>query len=115
MGSMRGMVRAIDCVQRKATLIPFDVDENGGSPQLLTSARHATIVRNGAGDYTLTLNDGASRPLQAFCQAYAADTALAITSRSNTAIDIAVTDLAGAAKDADFAVFLMAFDSSDDT
>jgi hypothetical protein len=115
MGSMRGMVRAIDCVQRKATLIPIEIDENGGSPQLLTSARHATVSYNGVGDYTLTLSDGASRPLQAFCQAYSGDTAVAITARTNTSLTIAVTDLAGAAKDSDLGVFLMALDSTDDT
>lgn len=115
MGSSRGMERCVKSQQRLETRYVFEIDENAGSPQLLSNARHASISRAGAGDYTLTLTVGASRNLVALASGLAADTAIAFGTRDNSSIQILITDLAGVAKDADCCIEVIAWDSSDDT
>ena len=78
MGSSRGMERCVKSQQRLETRYVFEIDENAGSPQLLSNARHASISRAGAGDYTLTLTVGASRNLVALASGLAPAPKLAL-------------------------------------
>lgn len=108
------MKRMIESRQRSEERLMIEID--GAAPAtLVRGSEHASLVVNGLGDWTITLNEGASRTLEALATAYEADTAISISTRTNTSLQVLVTDLAAAAKDADCLIEICAWYSSDET
>lgn len=48
------MTRSVKSPQRMVEVLCAEIDENSGSPQLVTGGQDFTITDNGTGDYTLT-------------------------------------------------------------
>jgi len=109
------MLRSIKSPQRLERRIVVEIDENGGSPQIVMGGEHATITDNGVGDYSVTLLVPAARTLQAQAVCYTAARSVCVTTRSASAVRLVATDLAGVAAESDMCVEIIAMDSEDET
>lgn len=115
LGTARGFARSVSGKQRLSHIIAARIDGTG-TASILAGSSELTLTDNGTGDYTLTFKVPFKRvpivvanPIDV-----AGDASIAIKSVSATAVNVVAVDLAGVAKDVDFHVVIVGFDSADE-
>lgn len=73
----------------------------------------ASVVRNGVGDYTLTLVNPSTQLVQAQATGYVADRTVCVSDRTATTVRLLVTDHTNTAQDSDFGVQIICNDGTD--
>jgi hypothetical protein len=108
--------RGVKSGQRQERRLTFLIDADASSPSITLGSFQGSLTRNGAGDYTLTLNDPFGRAPVARVSGAEADTAGYSDYASNTvsSVDVQITDLAGLAADNDVLVEVIGWDTEDE-
>lgn len=111
-----GFKRSIKSEQRAERRMTFVIDADATTPVILVGSYQGSLTRNGAGDYTLTLNEPFARAPIAIVSGAEADTAGYSDYASNTVstVDVQITDLAGASADNDVVVEVIGWDATDE-
>lgn len=106
--------RLVESSQRKVRLEMFQV--NGTTPVINIGSTRATLTDNGAGDWTLTLQEPSQRTPVVFPVSYDADLIVTVGTVSNSAVQILAFDATDGTtpKDGDFAVMVACFDTEEE-
>jgi len=109
-------VRALKSSQRLTRLILVEIDENTGSPQLLTGAQDVSITDNGTGDYTLTITDPGTRLVNVQITPATADVIAQVGTRSASSVQCLFFDATDGttAKESDAFVMIAVSDAADE-
>jgi hypothetical protein len=110
-------VRSVGVRQRKVEMIFARIDESAtGDDAILEGKYHLNFVKDGTGQYTLTLQNGASRRTIVVVGAVAltADLTPQILAVDTDSVQIEFANNAGAATNTDFHITLATFGSADE-
>ena len=109
------LTRALEMAQRRPRMEAFSVDGTGTASIVIGAAR-ATLTDNGTGDYTLTFLDPFARVPMAVGMTKTADSILQTSTISATAVRILAFDATDGttAKDVDFDLLVVGFDSAEE-
>jgi hypothetical protein len=92
----------------------FVINADAVTPSLTLGSFQGTLVRNGAGDYTITFRNAYGRAPVAMVTGAEADTAGYYANAGVASIDVLITDLAAAAADNDVVVQVIGWDAQDE-
>jgi len=104
--------KEIKGTQRRERRVLLKVD--AATPALLLGQYHATLTKNGTGDFSIALNEPGARAIEGLVVGAEADAAGYIESATVSGCDLKITDLAAAAADKDVYVELIIWDSVDE-
>jgi len=108
--------RSIKSAQLKMRMIAVNVNGTAATPAAsgFDKSQISSVVDNGTGDYTIILKypfekDNAAN-CQAMVQSLTADRVATVTAVDHDRVTVEVTDLAGAAADADLSIWILGQD-----
>lgn len=108
------MLRSIKSPQRLPRQLHLHVDGTG-SVSIVIGSKDATLVKNGTGDYTLSMVNPFKRACVAVGSPITAGCVLEIASASASAVNVLTkANTGGAATDCDFYLIISGFDASDE-
>lgn len=116
-GIMANIKTALTTRQDKAELVEFQCDESDiatSSAAALDQGKYqGVVVKNGTGDYTITLNNASRRTITVNCLIpLTANLSAQIVSVSTTAVNFKFTNNSGTAVDTDFHAGFIRYDSA---
>jgi len=108
------LIKGIDGTQRKARMLGLRIDGTG-TASILEGSIDATLVDNGAGDYTLTWATAFQRMPVMVAQSLTADVVIQIVPTSTTSVQVLCFDATDGTtpKDADFHLLALGWDAAD--
>lgn len=107
------MKRNVKSPQRLERWVYVHIVLTGSVATLGYGKFQATVVRNGTGDYTLTLTNPSNQKIHAQATPYAANRFATIGTRTASTVEILVLDNANTAQDCDVGVMILCNDGTD--
>lgn len=107
------MQRGIKSQQRLPRLLAIKMT-GVGTAALAIGSKDATLVKNGTGDFTITIKKAFARAPVVVATPITAGCVLQIAAATASSVQILVKDAAGVAKDGDVHILVHGFDAKDE-